>query len=292
MILDSHIHTALFDGTPQENQTKLLADMKKVGIDGGVIISLDPRSYPDMNYVQRLDHVLALCEGQDLLFPFFWIDPLEENAVEQVDYAVSRGIQGFKMICTDYYPSDPRCLAVCRRAAELDKPVTFHSGILWDGRESAKYNRPGEFECLLEIPHLRFVLAHVSWPWCEENLAVYGKFENAHVLRPDLSCEMFVDTTPGTPRNRRKPVFEMVFEGDYEMKYNTLFGTDCSTDAYNLSWVREWRKRDVEILRECGMDDDFLDHYYCKNLLRYLGKSDEKICKQPVEMADHSLQDE
>lgn len=71
---------------------------------------------------------------------------------------------------------------------------------------SSQYNRPSEFEPLLEINGLKFSLAHISWPWCDELIAVYGKFLNAYAGNPDHSVEMFIDITPGTPPIYRQEV--------------------------------------------------------------------------------------
>ena len=281
MYLDGHIHSLEYAGDGKEKQSRLLADMAKAGISGGLLISVDPLTYPEIGYKDRIRAILEQTEGQENLFPFFWINPLDEDAVEQVDYAASVGIDGIKIINSYTYPSDSRVMAIARRAAELDKPVLFHSGILWDGRESAKFNRPGEFECLLEIPKLRFMLAHVSWPWCDECIAVLGKFDNAKTLRPDLSCEMFVDVTPGTPTVYREEVFRKLFFSDYDVRYNVVFGTDCNTEHYNIPWVQKWMDCDNDIYTRYGLaSPDFFDHIYGKNLLRFLGKSDEVIEKK------------
>lgn len=281
MIFDSHIHTQRYGGTPEENRRELLASMKKAGVSGGVILSMDPSEYTSISPADRLQHVLDLCGEEKNLFPFYFIDPMCDTALDEVEAAAKANIMGFKIICSGFYPSHENVLAVCRRVAELDKPVIFHSGILWDGKDSAKYNRPGEFECLLDVPHLRFSLAHISWPWCDECLAVYGKFNNAYSLRPDLSCEMYIDVTPGTPRNYRRQVFSNIFLGDYTMKYNMLFGTDCDTKNYGVSWTKEWIKRDTALYRELVPDDsdDLIEHIYNKNLFRFLGLSNEKVNK-------------
>ena len=74
---------------------------------------------------------------------------------------------------------------------------------------------------------LRFALAHVSWPWVDECLAVYGKFLNALTRRRELSVEMFIDTTPGTPRIYRQEVLTKLMTIGYDVEHNILFGTDC-----------------------------------------------------------------
>jgi len=281
MRLDVHIHTGLeernYNVNPKENQINTMKGLKAAGMDGGVIFSCDPISFADWGFERRLQDVLDTCAGEEYLFPFMWINPLEEDAVSQVDRAVAAGIDGFKLICSEYYPDDKRCLDVCERAAQNNKPVLFHSGITWDGLNSGNRGKPVNFEAMIEIPKLRFALAHISWPWCDECIAVYGKFNNAYFHRPDRSCEMFIDVTPGTPRMWRPEVYRHMFGSEYEMRYNLLFGSDCNTTKYNSDWTKKWMDLDDSIWAEWVKDDldDFLDHIYHKNILRFLGKSDE-----------------
>ena len=274
MILDCHIHTDVYSGTPEENQRDLLEKMHRAGVSGGVLLSLDPTTFSSIPAAERMDRVLALCGSQKLLFPFYWIDPTAEGAVSEVDAAQQKGIAGLKIICSGYYPGDPRVLAVCRRAAALGLPVLFHSGILWDGKDSSRYNRPSEFESLLEIPHLRFSLAHVSWPWCDECIAVYGKVESALSMRKDLSCEMFVDLTPGTPRLWREEVFKKLLCSGYHVRDNILFGSDCNTADYDAQWTAGWMELDNRLYRQLLPEDApaLMERVYHENLLRFIGR--------------------
>ena len=276
MRLDCHIHSRVGQ-THQPGETSsnaLLEQMQQAGIDGGIIISPNPKF---LTTEVRMQDTIAFC-SHEWLFPFYWIDPLAEDASAQVEQAVKAGFDGFKMSCSKYYPGDQRALDVLEKIANADKPVLFHSGILWDGMESAKYNRPGNFEALIEIPKLRFCLAHMSWPWCDECFAVYGKFNNAYARRPDMSCEMFIDVTPGTPRPYREEALRHMIWTEYEYRYNVMFGTDCSANEYNVSWAKEWQERDDAIYEKIVEKDaeDFKEHVYCKNVLRFLGKSDEE----------------
>lgn len=289
MVLDGHIHMMRADGDAAATQKKLLADMKAAGVDGGMILSPDPHT-PGTTAQQRLAAVMALCQGAEHLYPAYWVNPLEEDAVGQVDAAVAAGVDAFKIICSGYYPSDDRAMEIYRRIAGHGKPILFHSGILWDGRASSKYNRPGEFECLLEVPDLRFSLAHVSWPWCDECIAVYGKFNNAFVYRPDLSCEMFIDVTPGTPPLWREEVYKKLFCGDYDVLHNVVFGTDSSAEGYSVKWTQDWMARDNGLYGQFGLTADpaFLPHIYAENLLRFLGKSDEVFEKKIPQVAQEA----
>lgn len=287
MRLDGHIHTGLeradYNLNPAENQANLMKGLKAAGLDGGVIFSVDPLKFADWDPEKRLQDCLDTCKGQENLYPFYYINPVESDFMDQVDMALKAGVYGFKMICTLYKPSDDRCLQVCEKAAQNGKPVLFHSGICWDGHDSANNNKPANFEAMIEIPKLKFCLAHVSWPWYDECIAVYGKFNNAYFRRPEMSCEMFIDVTPGTPRPYRETVFTHLLEwSEYDLRYNLMFGTDSNTSSYNTAWAQEWQKRDDALYEKLITEDveDFKDHVYCKNILRFIGVSDEQPVKR------------
>ncbi len=254
MILDGHIHI-------HEGQTATAGFVERLGaagFDGGLLISLPPADFfPDTRGREpaaRLDNLLAVAGGGRNLYPFYWIDPLEKDAPEQVAQAVANGVAGFKIICDRFRPSAAPVLEILREIAAARRPVLFHSGILWDGKPSASFNRPAEFEALLEVAGLRFSLAHISWPWCDECLAVYGKILNAYARRKDLAVEMFIDTTPGTPPIYREEALTKLFNIGYEIADNVIFGTDCNTLDYNVGHAKTWIERDRQIMAKLQLD--------------------------------------
>ncbi len=283
MILDGHIH--MFGG-PIDGD-RLIKEMNEAGVDGGIIISLPPRHESSPGAKERLDKLFQICRGKDTLYPFFWIDPVEDSAPEQVSMALEYGVKGFKVICSHHYPGDERAMKVYQAIADAGKPILFHSGILWDGKFSSKYNRPAEFEALLEIRNLKFALAHVSWPWCDECIAVYGKFLNAYSLRRDVTCEMFIDITPGTPPIYREEVLTKLFTVGYSIEDNIIYGTDCNTARYNRDWVREWTGRDNAIYNKLGLGSNVLDKIYSKNLMRFLGLIDANVDKKTLKPGEN-----
>lgn len=209
---------------------------------------------------------------------FFWIDPTEEDALMQVDLAVQKGFVAFKMIPSTYNVACQKSMDVIEKIASKGKSILFHSGICWDGMNSAANHKPANYEALIEIPKLKFCLAHVSWPWYDECIAVYGKFNNAYFTRPETSCEMFIDVTPGTPEVYREEVFRHLLCSGYELRYNLMFGTDCNTGNYNHSWSSKWQKIDNELYDRFIEHDveDFKEHIYGKNFMRFIGLSDEE----------------
>ncbi|MFA6569081.1 MAG: amidohydrolase family protein [Victivallales bacterium] len=270
-MLDLHVHIT----TKIIRKTDFINKLEVIGAGEAVLLSLPPGSFFNAKgkdpFHERLNNVLKWCDGVKSLHPFFWIDPLADDAANQVDTACGKGIAGFKVICDRFYPSDDKAMKIFKLIARRAKPILFHSGILWDGKVSSKYNHPMEFECLLELPKLRFALAHVSWPWCDELLAVYGKFLNALSLKPEDSPEMFIDTTPGTPAIYREETLKKLYTIGYDIQNNIVFGSDSNAAEYNLKWVREWYCRDRKILRKLKLNDAAIEKYFSGNAKRFLG---------------------
>jgi len=253
--------------------------MERAGVFGGCVFSTQPLEQKMKNglpFDKRLDEVLSWTRGyEDRLFPVLWIHPDEENIIEKVGLAAERGVAGFKMICTDYFVYEEKCLAVLREIARLGLPVIFHSGILWDGRVSSSYNRPVNWEALLSVKGLRFSLGHCAWPWIDECISLYGKFLNSTMYSRE-SAEMFFDITPGTPEIYRKELLTKLYNIGYNVGDNVMFGTDCSASDYSADWASRWLSLDGKILEELGVSRKNLENLYCRNLLRFLGKSDER----------------
>ena len=253
-IYDCHIHLM-----PEGKDTPEMfrAKAKESGISGGIIFSMPPettylwnREQP-MNWKERIAHVLDFCSKLENYYPFHWIDPTQADAIEQIEYARNAGIKGFKVLCNRYMPADG--LNTYRKMAELDMPLLFHSGILWDGGDpSANLNRPGNFECMLDVPRIRFALAHVSWPWTDECIALFGKFANTHIINKDAAV-MYIDSSPGAAEFYREDIFKQLVLNRYGIEDKLLFGIDRSADAYDVRWAKfviESDRRIFERLQE------------------------------------------
>jgi predicted TIM-barrel fold metal-dependent hydrolase len=285
MILDGHIHIEVAG----HDRSAFLARLKQAGVDGGVVISLPPPGLladaTSLSAAQRLDDLLSLTQESSNLFPLFWIDPTLEDARKQVDAAVHRGVAGFKVICHNHEPGDARAMRTFGHIASCGKPILFHSGILWNGADSSRHNRPLLFEALLEVQGLRFTLAHIGWPWCDELIAVYGKFLNARTHRPGRPVEMYIDLTPGTPPIYRRDALVKLFTVGYPVEHNVIFGSDCNVHDYNQRWSREWLVRDNAIYDELGLAEAARQRIYGENLLRWLGMSADPVEYEPLRPA-------
>ena len=77
----------------------------------------------------------------------------------------------------------------------------------------------------------------MSWPWCDEMIAVYGKSQAVRSMRSRPAAEMFIDTTPGTPVIYRREALTKMFTVGYAVEHNIFFGGDCRAQTYNSRWA-------------------------------------------------------
>lgn len=274
-IFDMHIHSWQENGNP----VALIDQMDKAGVYGGCVFSMPPlevEAESGAPFEKRLNEVLKWkCQYENRIFSVLWIHPYEENIIEKINIAVDKGIDAFKIICCDFYVYEKACIEAVKEIARLGKPVIFHSGILWDGQVSSSYNRPLNWEELLKIKGLRFSMGHCSWPWIDECIALYGKFLNARIKND--TAEMFFDITPGTPQIYREELLTKLYTIGYDVGENIMFGTDAVAENYNSEWALNWIETDNNILDKLGVSLNNKENLYHKNLMRFLGKTDEKI---------------
>jgi predicted TIM-barrel fold metal-dependent hydrolase len=276
MIFDCHVHT---NPAPQSRE-ELLKQLDIAGFDKLVLLSHHPASFYRENTKESeifgkpvspaaaLAGVMEWAAFSKRIIPFFWIDPMDEDAFDQVNKAVAAGIAGFKVICNSFFPGDQRPKLVWEHIAKANKPILFHSGIFYGNGPWSQYSRPVGFEPLFEVPNLRFALAHVSWPWCDECLAVYGYWLNRK-KRGATSAEMFIDTTPGTPRIYRREVFYKIYNIGYDIEDNVIFGTD-NTSKYNSDYAKKILAMDYDALDHAGASTGQREKYFSKNSLRFI----------------------
>lgn len=221
MIVDCHVH---LDG--REESPKVLDALDKAGIDkvflfapyGGLNIE---RTRQFTDFTAKL-----VSEDPERLYGFTWVEPkLGEKAVKELERAVrEKDLKGVKMIPHHWYPYEEGIWPIYRKAEELGVPIIFHSGILFGFEDSSRFCRPTYYEVMLHFPTVRFALAHVSWPWTDECIAVAGRFRAA-MRNTDAEPQMKIDMTPGTPPEWRLDALRkaLAYLGDEWLVY----GSDC-----------------------------------------------------------------
>ena len=274
-IFDMHVHA---ENTPPAPKS-LLDSLAKAGVYGCSVISNQPLQMDakeGTDFDARLAEILAWSKGyEDRIVPVLWIHPDEEDLNAKIQKASDAGVAAFKVICNNFYVGEQKSMDMLEKIASLDKPVIFHSGILWDGAPSSPYNRPANWEALLELNKLRFSLAHCSWPWIDECIAVYGKFLNA--LSKGRDVEMFVDLTPGTPEIYREDLFRKLFTVGYDVPNNIMYGTDCSAGIYRYEWTKRWLAIDTALFDRFNIPPKMRRKIFKDNFMRFLGRSTQKV---------------
>jgi len=276
MIFDCHIHMM-----GESDKAMFAQRLEQAGVAGGVVLSIPPAGFfSDKAKVQsagsRVKQVIDFTHGNPNLYPFFWIDPTEGDAGEQVEMAAEAGIAGFKVICSHHYPQDERAMKIYERIAKKRLPMLFHSGILYDNAPSGDYNRPCNFEHLFFIDGLRFALAHISWPWCDELIAVFGKWSCLALESKRINSDLYVDLTPGTPPIYREGALRKLLAVDYApLRDRMIFGTDCKTE-YDAAYAQKCVAGDQFIYDTLNVPEDSREKIFHKNLMSFLGRDFQK----------------
>ena len=280
-MFDMHIHLWPGDGSPED----LINRFNEAGIYGGAVFSLPPMEMKmgeAASTEDRLKRVLSFTgKYPEKLFPVLWIHPDEKGVLSLVKTASESGIMAFKIICNNFFVYESKSMELLSCIAETGLPVCFHSGILWDPGVSGEHNRPINWEKLIEIPKIRFSMAHCSWPWYDECIALYSKFLYLSNQK-DFSCEMYLDLTPGTPQSYRRDLLTKLLNSGFDVEHHMMFGTDCSAVDYRVEWANKWIKTDNEIYDDLGLSKECRERIFGGNMLRFFGLSNEKYSYQSV----------
>ena len=242
-ITDCHCH---LDGT--EKADDVFAWLKAVGVDRVCVLSRCPNR-EGAKATDYVEHAARLAQGgRGKIIPFAWLDPTWSGSIKLLHHAVEKlGIRGVKIIPDGWYPWDKRCLQLYKHVEQLNVPILFHSGILWSWGDTSRFCRPAEYEVLMEFTGIRFALAHISWPWTDECLAVAGKINHMRGSRGLARPQCYVDTTPGAPDPWRKPALQKML--GYISEDAILFGTD-GTPLRAIAYTKGNVERDKRYYQE------------------------------------------
>lgn len=268
MAIDVHVHSS-----GGEDGSKILAAMDKVGLERVVLFGVPPHrsdwgsgdSGKDAHrkMVDELARVVSV--DPDRIIGFAWIEPSLPDALEGVDYALGeKNLHGIKMIPNHWYPADERAQSCYKKIEEYGRPLLFHTGILWGQSDTSQYCRPAFFEIMFKYPGIRFAMAHISWPWTDECLAVNGKFK----FNQKGEWTSYIDITSGAPRIWKVEALRkaLCYLGDTHIVY----GSDCHLPE-GAEFARTRLHEDKEMLQEAGASEESIERIMSANALRWLG---------------------
>jgi uncharacterized protein len=135
-------------------------------------------------------------EHNDVLIPFASIDPAKGRlgAREARRLITDYGVRGFKFhpSLQGFYPNDRQAYVLYEAIAEAKLPAVFHTGQTGVGARvrgglgvRLKYSNPMLLDDVaVDFPDMTIILAHPSFPWQDEALAVATHKPNVYI---DLS---------------------------------------------------------------------------------------------------------
>jgi predicted TIM-barrel fold metal-dependent hydrolase len=161
-----------------------------------VIFTIDAEAQMGHLRIANEEVAEVAAEYADTLIPFASIDPArgKMGAREARRLIADYGVQGFKFhpSVQGFYPNDRKAYVLYEAIAEAGLPALFHTGQTGAGAGMRggmgirlKYSNPMYLDDVAgDFPDMPIVLAHPSFPWQDEALAVATHKPNVYI---DLS---------------------------------------------------------------------------------------------------------
>lgn len=169
-----------------------LSQMDAAEIDRAVLLPIETgraAGYSiSSNYI-----VHQICQQSSRFIGFASVDPLEKDAPEQLEQAVTDfQLRGLKLspASQQFDPLDKSfAYPLYAKAQKLEIPVLFHAGMSWEPAAPLSESHPLKLEQVaIDFPGLNIVIAHMGWPWVSETVALLLKYPNVFA---DTSCLYF-----------------------------------------------------------------------------------------------------
>ena len=173
------------------------------------------------------EEVLAAAEANpDVLIPFGSVDPHKGKlGVREARELIARGVRGFKFHpnIQAFWPNDRSWYPLYEVIAEAGLIALFHSGTTGigagmpgGGGVRLKYSNPMLVDDVAaDFPELDIILAHPSFPWQEEALAVAVHKPNVYIDLSGWSPKYFPEILVRYTNTLLKD--KMLFGSDYPL---------------------------------------------------------------------------
>jgi hypothetical protein len=215
-----------FGGHPPQPTAQEVADYYRERNMAAVIFNVDDEAGMGRRRLGN-DEVLAAARANpDVLIPFGSVDPHRGKlAVRQARELIEQGVHGFKFHPNTqrFWPNDAEFFPLYRVIAEAGLIALFHSGTTGigagmpgGGGVRLKYSNPMAVDDVAaEFPDLDIILAHPSFPWQEEALAVAVHKPNVYIDLSGWSPKYFPEILVQYINTRLRG--KMLFGSDYPL---------------------------------------------------------------------------
>jgi predicted TIM-barrel fold metal-dependent hydrolase len=202
-----------------------LADYYRQRSMAAVVFTVDsPVRTGNLPRVSSEEIAELAAEHSDVLIPFGSVDPGRGKAgVKMAERLISEyGVRGFKFHPSDqaFFPNDPIAYPLYELIQGHGLPALFHSGQtgVGSGQRAGggirlKYSNPMHLDDVaVDFPDMPIVIAHPSFPWQDEALAVAGH-------KP----QVYIDLSGWSPKYFPP---QLVAQVNSLLKKKVLFGSD------------------------------------------------------------------
>ena len=215
-----------FGGHPPQPSASEVADYYREQNMLAVIFTVDDEAGMGRNRLGN-DEVLAAAQANpDVLIPFGSVDPHKGKlAVRQARELIDAGVRGFKFHPNTqaFWPNDHTFYPLYEVIAEAGLISLFHTGTTGigagmpgGGGVHLKYSNPMVVDDVAaDFPQMRIILAHPSFPWQEEALAIAVHKPNVYIDLSGWSPKYFPEILIQYTNTRLKD--KMLFGSDFPL---------------------------------------------------------------------------
>jgi predicted TIM-barrel fold metal-dependent hydrolase len=212
-----------FGGSPPQPTARELAGYYRERGMIAVIFNVDDEAGMGRRRLGNDEVLAAARENPDVLIPFASVDPHRGKlAVRQIHELIEAGARGFKFHPNTqaFWPNDRDHYPLYQPIADAGLIALFHSGTTGigagmpgGGGVRLKYSNPMCVDDVAaDFPGLKIILAHPSFPWQDEALAVAVHKPNVYIDLSGWSPKYFPDN--------------LIRYTNSQLKHKMLFGSD------------------------------------------------------------------
>lgn len=189
----------------------------------------------------------AARRNADVFIPFAMVDPWRPDAAAEARRLIAAGARGFKFHppSQGFYANDERMYPLYEAIAEARLPALFHTGQTAVGQGAGagggirlKYGNPIYLDDVaVDFPDMPIIMAHPSFPWQEEALAI--------ALH---KAQVYIDLSGWSPKYF-PPL--LVQYANTLLKNKVLFGSDhpmITTDRWLADFANAGFREEVQPL--------------------------------------------
>jgi len=252
--VDLHGHLALPDDQARAAAQYFGADAKRPTLPeiaahyrersiGAVVFTVDTEAYTGHAAISNEEIAEGAAAHSDVLIPFASIDPAKGRAGARAfrRLITEHGVRGIKFhpSVQDFAPNDRSAYPLLEVAQEFGLPALFHTGqtgigagLPGGGGIRLELSNPMLLDHVaVDFPHLTIIMAHPSFPWQDEALAVATHKPN-----------VFIDLSGWSPKYFPP---QLVRYANSLLQDKVLFGSDYPLITPDR-WLADFAKLEIK----------------------------------------------